>query len=490
MGILSNIASRFGYSKDQKSINRKAFNVVDSDMIDWIKDKRGYQAAKNDRLTADWHVYDRTSDQEMRYELKTVRSRARDLYNNNDYAKKFVRIIQNNVNGPNGFRLQMKIKDGFGKDARLDEVANRKIEEAWKEWSKSDYCTVSKKLTLRAVNDLCLTHIARDGEVFIRILKTDNKFNFALEIIEPDHIDDKLYVDHLKNDKYIHMGIEHDKWGKPTHYYVKKNKRLESGYANLSNYERVPAEKIIHLYEPDRADQSRGISWMVQSMIAMKMLDGYEEAALINARVSAAKMGFFTSEIGTEEYTGDSEDESGNRLTTVSPGKFEELPAGMSFTPWNPSFPSDQHSEFVKRNLMRIASGLGVSYNTFANDLESVNYSSIRSGLLEERELWKRIQKWYIEQFLNKIFEVWLERSLLAGAIDLPYGKYEKFNQPTWLPRRWDWVDPLKDVQAKKEEIALKINSRKRIAAEKGYDFDEIQEELATEPNEGKANEE
>ena len=38
-----------------------------------------------------------------------------------------------------------------------------------------------------------------------------------------------------------------------------------------------------------------------------------------------------------------------------------------------------------------------------ANDLEGVNFSSIRSGTLEERDKWAADQQWFIETVLERI---------------------------------------------------------------------------------------
>ena len=36
----------------------------------------------------------------------------------------------------------------------------------------------------------------------------------------------------------------------------------------------------------------------------------------------------------------------------------------------------------------------------------------------------------------------------MSGALNLPAAKYDKFSAIEWKPRRWQWVDPLKDTQA------------------------------------------
>ncbi|MBT3840841.1 MAG: phage portal protein [Verrucomicrobia bacterium] len=182
---------------------------------------------------------------------------------------------------------------------------------------------------------------------------------------------------------------------------------------------------------------------MVSAMTRLQMLGAYEEAELTAARVAASKMGFLVKE-RSEGYIGDT-DEAGNPLMEVEPGAIEELPMGTTFQSWNPDHPVGNYAGFVKSCLRGIAAGLGVSYNMLANDLEGVNYSSIRAGLLDEREYYKAVQRWFIDTVITPVFEGWLETNILNGTINLPAAKLEKFNAPDWKPRRWAWVDPLKD---------------------------------------------
>ena len=61
-----------------------------------------------------------------------------------------------------------------------------------------------------------------------------------------------------------------------------------------SKHIRIPAEQVIHIFMPLRAGQTRGEPWLSPVMPAMKQLGGFREAAVINARIGASKMGFFT----------------------------------------------------------------------------------------------------------------------------------------------------------------------------------------------------
>jgi hypothetical protein len=82
----------------------------------------------------------------------------------------------------------------------------------------------------------------------------------------------------------------------------------------------------------------------------------------------------------------------------------------------------------------------------------------------------------------------------VAGALNnnengltLPAAKLAKWNQPEWKPRRWDWVDPLKDLQASVLAVEKGFKSRRSIISEGGGDIEDVfgdlnaDEELANE---------
>ena len=109
-----------------------------------------------------------------------------------------------------------------------------------------------------------------------------------------------------------------------------------------------------------------------------------------------------------------------------------------------------------------------------ANDLEGVNYSSIRAGLMDERELYKAMQRWFIDTVVQPIFDAWLETSILDGTINLPASKLDKFNAPDWKPRRWAWVDPEKDINAQIKAVDNHFKSRRQVISESGGDIEDV----------------
>ena len=427
--------------------------------------KRSYSGAKISNALYSWVTSNISADSEIRGNLDKLRARSRDLARNNDYAKKFLRMLKTNVIGK-GIKLQSKVKL---KNGNLDTRANNLIENAFKKWSKRGICDVTGKYSFLDIQKLVISQMAQDGEVLIRLIKGyPNKFNFALQLIEADHLDVN-FNDPAQN---IVMGIEFDDWGKPIAYHLYK-KHPGDVYSFTDQQKiRVPADEILHLFIPSRISQNRGVPWFHTAIIRLQMLGAYEEAELVASRLAAAKGGFYIKP-PQEEYGGERDDE-GNVIQEIEPGMFEVLPDGWDFKPFDLQHPNSAFEKFEKAILRGIASGLDVSYNYLANDLESVNYSSIRAGVLDEREVYKDLQSYLIEHFLTPVFENWLEMALLSGILPFNFSDFDRLNSPAFQTRGWDWVDPLKDMQANILAIKAGLKTASQVVSEMGYDYEEI----------------
>jgi len=158
----------------------------------------------------------------------------------------------------------------------------------------------------------------------------------------------------------------------------------------------------------------------------------------------------------------------------ASPGTIEELPMGVDFKSWDSDHPNAGYGDYVKSMLRGVATSLGISYNTLSSDLEGVNYSSIRAGLIEEREVWKSLQRYLIEHFCEPVFSDWLMIELLSGRLGLPFGKMWKFDVPEFQGRRWAWVDPKKDMEAAILAVRSGQKSLRQVISEQGGDIYDV----------------
>lgn len=454
MKFIDKLAKRFGYTKPAA---------------------RSYSGAIQSRLTNDWLSPSTSGDEEIRRDLKKLRNRCRELERNNDYVRRYLSGIEANCLGATGIGLQMKVADPSG---RPDTFANNAIEKAWRKWAKRKFTTPTGRQSWLDICRLALRSTIRDGDILLKLNRGfKNEFGFNVQLIEADRLDVDYNVNKLSGGGSIRMGVEVDRFFKPVAYHILSSHPGETGATPVKR-DRVPAKEIIHLYGQERISQTRGVPWMVSAMTRLQMLGGYEESELVASRVAASKMGFFVKDSASEGYTGE-QDSDYNLLMEAEPGSIEELPMGMKFQEWSPQHPTTAYKDFVKSCLRGIAAGLNVSYNMLANDLEGVNYSSIRAGLFDEREHYKSIQTWFIESFVEPVFEAWLESALLANVFPFGGNRFEKMNAPQWKPRRWPWVDPLKDQQASILAVENGLDSRRNIIAQTGGDIEDVFDSIA-----------
>lgn len=435
--------------------------------------KRQYAAANTSRLFSDFFDSNRSADSELYPVIRRMRNRSRDLARNNEYVKRYLDLLKNNVVGDRGFSLQVKAINVTGE---LDQQGNQAVEDAFRRWSKLGHCTVDGKASFIDVQKMVMEGLARDGEVFI-IKHRSASFHdsFALEFIEPDRVDEQKN-EKAVNGNDIRMGIELDKFRRPVAYYVLNHHPGDYDYTSLSkttSHTRVPADRVIHIYMPLRAGQTRGEPWTASALPAIKQLDGFREAAVINARIGASKMGFFTSPQGD----GFVADEMNGNIPVMSaePGSFHQLPDGVGFTAFEPAFPSNEFDDFHKSVLKGIASGLGVSYTSLSNDLESTSYSSIRQGALEERDQYKNLQRFFIDHVIRPIYESWLESAMEMGSFGIPLRQYQRFSEASeFRGRAWQWVDPQKEMTAAIMGMKNGVLSLQDVASNYGKDTEEL----------------
>lgn len=443
---------------------------------------KAFLAGENNRHTYSWSNYKFTADEIIYRFHRTLVARSCEQCMNNPYARKFLIMLKTNVIGPDGIRLNMQAKDPNG---ALDKLANDLIEQNWQDWGNS--CEITGNLDWVQFQSMVERTKAREGEAIVRFIKSRTyagKYGFGLQLIDTKRLDVNYNINNLSGN-FIRFGIEYTPYGKPVNYYFTTNNLdiygVSQNYGN--KYEVVPAEEILHIFDKEFIDQKRGLPEFSSVLMRMNMLAGYEEAAVEYARAAACQMGFL---INKDVENIDSDDEEEISID-AEPASFPVLPPGYDLKEFSPSYPKGEFDPFSKAILRGISSGIGASYNTLANDLSSVNFSSLRQGALDERDFWKTRQKTLISQLHEPIFQEWIKHCLLYGYITMPNGKalpvekIDKFRMHNWQPRSWQWVDPVKDVNAAISSIDSGLRSRSDIIREQGRDPEDVWTEIQKE---------
>jgi len=450
------------------------------------------------RTEASWTTVPTTADMLIFQNWRTIVARAREAAHENDYARKFLQLVRDNTVGPKGFQLLARIMevDQFGhvafdpitKNPKPDRFASDAIEDAYKDFSRRGNFETTGTMSRADVEALIATTWATDGEAIIVATygKSAGPWGFAWQMRDATLLD-PMHNEARPNGNIIRAGIEYDpKTWRPIAYWFRARDAQLLDYVETfgARYEVIPAQDVIHVFRPEMVGQKRGLSQLRTALWRFRQLKGFQDAATINARIGAAKMGFFRDS--------EAEDDENDELPMdAEPGVFENI-GNRDFVQWNPQFPEKQVGPFTADLLRGAASGLCVSYANLSSDLTGVNYSSIRQGALDERESWKGIQEWMIACAVRTMFDTWLGYALLFGRItvngkSLPFEKIEKFRRVEFQGRRWSWIDPSSEMAAHEKSIALKLESRSSVIRESGRDPDDVFREIAEETDDMKA---
>ncbi len=454
--------------------------------------RRSYAGAQMNRLTGDWIAMTTSADSEIRGQLQRLRARSRQLGRDNDYAKAAFREIEINVVGQ-GVRLQAQLTKQRG--GKLNEPLNSSIESAWCRWKRKQFCDTSGKLSFMDIERLAMRTIAQDGEILIRKVTQSfggSKIPLALEVIEADLLDENYNDTAPITGNQIRMGVEIDIWKRPVAYWFFKKHPGDFIFGNDSvsvrgfDRIRIPADEIIHLFVPDRTLQTRGVPWLHAALTRIRHMGGYEEAEIIGARASAALMGFIETPEG--QLHGDSVVD-GQQVTDFEPGVFKQMNPGEKVNVPAISRPGGQFDPFMRLMLRGVASSIGTTYESLSADFSQANYSSTRQALVSSRDFYKVIQAWLIDNLHQSVFESWLDMANLTGAVSIPKfdsSSDEFYESIKWQPRGWQWIDPLKEVQANVMAVAAGFKTQTDVISEMGGDYDELMAQRKKEVDQAK----
>lgn len=430
-----------------------------------IRKRNLFIGALQSRLTSDWNPYQASPTMELSQGLGMLRQRARDLERNNPIARRYLNLVAENVVGHKGIQLQVNHDSRQVSDA---------LEAGFCVWHRPEHCTVEARLSWIAFQQLVVKTVARDGEAFVRLVKGVNEYGFALQLIDADLVDESLTTPDGGNGNAIRLGVEVNRWGRAVAYHVFTDHPFDMTTRDRTR-QRIPADEILHLFIPRRPGQVRGESWLAPVLVALRMLDGYTEAELVAARTAAAKMGFI--QVSEEGATAPDPDAPQQVEMEAAPGTIDRLAPGETFAGWDPTHPSGNYAGFVTQVGKFVAGGLNVAYASLSGDLREVNYSSIRAGLLQERDAWRSLQVWLADHLHEPVYRAWREVAWLRGHITLRMTP-DQYTEHVWRPRGWAWVDPQKDIAAAGLAVALGFTSRQKVVADDGGDFEEVLADL------------
>jgi lambda family phage portal protein len=313
---------------------------------------------------------------------------------------------------------------------------------------------------------------AQDGEAFAILHSNDNldsPVKLDIRLIEADQVTTPTFAPGATAGKPGQTnavdGIVFDEFGNPKEYHILKNHPGSATTGLGLDYDRIPAESVIHWFRTDRPGQSRGLPDILPALPLFAQLRRYT-LAVVAAAESAANIAIFMK----------TNTPAGGEAAEVEPMTEMEFSPNMAvFGPegWEPTQiraeqPSTTYDMFKREILNEIARCLNMPYNIAACNSSGYNYAS---GRLDHQTYYKsiRVEQAHCETVvLDRILDAWMAEAVkvypeLAGLEDWPH---------QWFWDGHEHVDPAKEANAQATRLASNTTTLASEYAKCGKDWE------------------
>ena len=396
------------------------------------------------------------ADSGKRHSLLT---QARFLETYNCWAKGIANILVNDTVG-RGFKLSMSTDD---------ENVNRAIEESWEQWVE-DVCLWEKL-------QLAYKQKVVDGESFISIVANEriiHPVKMDLKVLDCERITGNYqWLKSVSDPKEVD-GIEYDRYGNPKKYKV-VNQSI--GSLSISEYYTVRAEYMIHLFNPIRPGQHRGITEFAPALDLFAKLDQYENNVVI-ASDYAARNVVYLKQNPNQLNLNAAGFGIGEAFQQQSPGSVVSI-GSMDAFQLKAEQPTTNYEMFTRMLLSKLGRCFLVPIGLILGDVSTYTYSSMTAEGQEYFTNNIAIRRKYLQhEALDKILLRFLEYA----------GYYEAYTNPGVFKHRWysterEHNDPNKVATAIKQNLDSGITNYAKEYSKFGLawkpEIDQRLEELA-----------
>jgi lambda family phage portal protein len=413
--------------------------------------------------------------------------RSRDLRRNNPHGKRALDLLTAHIVG-------MGIKP-------RPQCSNQKIREQLTELFNQWSCEADADglLDFYGMQALAVSEMAEAGEIFARLrtrrLSDGLTVPFQVQLIPAEQV--PLEWINQTGTTPAYQGIERDQIGRRIAYWMypmNPNDYWLQGFTNgpVENVPgRVDAADVVHMYNPTRIGQMRGLPWLLAAITTLHQVNQYMDAELLRKQMVAAIVGF-VKKATNDDVTPEQLRATFGQINTVlgqdeipdvlqEPGSMQYLRPGEDVTFNNPADVGATFPAFVAANYRAVAAAIGLLYEELTGDWGGANDRTFRAqfnGFKRSCRQWQ--YNLVCAQFNKPIWDRFIDTAIASGALKVPKSVQENdIRSVAWNPDRWEYIQPVQDIDATGLEIGLGLISRSAAVAERGDDAEVIDQQIA-----------
>lgn len=471
---------------------RKIYNLARVD--------QGY-SNKDDPILHNWRVGANSPDDDILYSLDDLRAKSRSLYMNNDLAGAALKKMRTKTVG-SGLLPKPTINYTYlGIEREKAKELERIIKNKFNAWALSKNSDASRMFSFYELQSLLQLSWVMNGDAFaIPLRKTRKGINIELcvQLLEADRV-----TNPLNPNKYTKSGIEFDESGELLNYYIASAHPGESASYTVNKYpafNSLGRKNILHIFEPERIGQRRGVPILAPIIFSLKQLGKYKSseltAAVINAMIGIiieseeAENDGFAGSFGTpmEDEVENTAIPKKETKITLDHGTMVVGKPGEKIKEFSTTRPNKNFKEFVEAICEEMGANLEISKEVLMSSFKN-SYSAAKASLEEAHQRFQVSRKILERTFCQPIYEEFILELIKNGDIDCPRFFEDEavryaFTRCIWVGAGKSSLDPLKDANANGKELENYTTTRSIIAATSGYDYEEIYRERAEEEKE------
>lgn len=453
-----------------------------------------------------WRADSQSPQQDIDYHLPTLRRRSRSLFMNSTLGRSAIIANRTNVVGC-GLVLKPKVNfKRLGISKEKAEELNQAIKTEFDLWADSKFCDSMCLNNFAELQQIALLSWLMSGDTFAIPLYYETEsympYQLRIQLVEADRIstpdsnEDFLSLDakNKTNGNSIISGVEIDSNGRVVAYHVcngyptdgrypKKWTRIEAIGARTGN------PNILHIFNAERPEQYRGVPYLSPVIESIKQLTTYTNAEIMAAVINAMFTVFIKTEQGEDniDFSGaetESEEEEANY--ELGNGLINYLKPGEDINIAESKRPNVNFDGFVTAMTKYIGAALEIPPEVLLKSFTN-NYSASRGALLEAWKGFRMRRSWFVNDFCQPIYELWLAEAVAKERICAPGFFLDPAIRKAYCRAIWNGpapgqLDPVKEVNAACTRVTNGFSTHEREATEmNGSDFTENMEQLESE---------
>ncbi len=445
----------------------------------------------------------------------TMRQRGRMLYMSSPLATSAINTNRTKAVGV-GLTLKSSIdREILGLSPEAAKDWQKRTEAEFRLWAgRKDACDAAGVNDFNALQQLAFISWLMSGDVFALFKRREpdprrpwHPYSLRVQLIEADRVRTPTEYGGApypqlavgkdpSTGRRIFDGVEVDDGGMITAYYIHSaylSQRLyeKDKWTRIEAYgEETGLPNILHVMSSERPGQYRGVSYLAPAIEPVLQLNRYINSALTMALVQS----FFTAWVilksnedeipwdetggmddlpepvsGSKPGPGRRERSNPNELG-MSPGEVRTLKEGEDIKFGNPTMPVPGFGDFAGVFCKLVGAGLGIPHDVLVKEYNA-SYSASRAALLDAWEDFRMRRRWFVDDFCQPVYEMWLAEAVALGRIKAPGFFSDPLLRAAWCGAKWigpapGSIDPLKEAKAAVLQIQHALKTHDQVTTE------------------------